>query len=66
MRVPEEINRKIVDHTADINMTYSKIAREYLISEGIPKDLIIKIGSPMFEVIDFYKKRFKNLKYLLI
>ena len=56
MRVPEEINRKIVDHTADINMTYSTIAREYLISEGIPKDLIIKIGSPMFEVIDFYKK----------
>ncbi len=65
MRVPEEINRKIVDHTADINMTYSTIAREYLISEGIPKDLIIKIGSPMFEVIDFYKKKIQESKILM-
>ena len=64
MRVPEEINRKIVDHTADINMTYSSIAREYLISEGIPKDLIIKIGSPMLEVIDFYKKKIQESKIL--
>ena len=65
MRVPEEINRKIVDHTADINITYSKIAREYLISEGIPKDLIIKIGSPMFEVLDFYKKKIQESKILI-
>jgi len=49
--VPEEINRKIVDHTSDINLTYSSIAREYLISEGFPKDQIIKIGSPMKEVL---------------
>ena len=64
MRVPEEINRKIVDHTADVNMTYSTIARDYLISEGIPKDLIIKIGSPMFEVINFYKKKIRESKIL--
>ena len=64
MRVPEEINRKIVDHTADVNMTYSTIARNYLISEGIPKDLIIKIGSPMFEVIDFYKKKIRESKII--
>ncbi|WP_288261505.1 non-hydrolyzing UDP-N-acetylglucosamine 2-epimerase [uncultured Prochlorococcus sp.] len=64
MRVPEEINRKIVDHTADVNMTYSTIARDYLISEGIPKDLVIKIGSPMFEVIDFYKKKIRESKIL--
>ncbi|MDF1876646.1 UDP-N-acetylglucosamine 2-epimerase (non-hydrolyzing) [Sulfurimonas sp. SAG-AH-194-L11] len=50
-RVPEETNRKIVDHTADINMTYSDIAREYLLREGLPADRIIKTGSPMFEVI---------------
>lgn len=50
-RVPEETNRKIVDHIADINLTYSDIAREYLISEGIPADRIIKTGSPMYEVI---------------
>ena len=53
-RVPEEINRKIVDHTSDINLTYSSIAREYLISEGFPSDKIIKVGSPMFEVLNFY------------
>ena len=64
MRVPEEINRKIVDHTADINMTYSTIARDYLISEGIPKDLIIKIGSPMFEVIEFYKEKIRESKII--
>lgn len=53
-RVPEEINRKIVDHIADINMTYSDIAREYLLAEGIPADRIIKTGSPMFEVLNYY------------
>jgi len=51
-RVPEETNRKIVDHTSDINMTYSDIAREYLLKEGLPADRIIKTGSPMFEVIN--------------
>jgi UDP-N-acetylglucosamine 2-epimerase len=56
-RVPEEINRKIVDHTSDINLTYSDIAREYLLREGFPPDQIIKIGSPMKEVLDFYKNR---------
>jgi UDP-N-acetylglucosamine 2-epimerase (non-hydrolysing) len=50
-RVPEETNRKIVDHTADINLTYSDIAREYLLREGLPADRIIKTGSPMFEVV---------------
>jgi len=50
-RVPEEINRKIVDHISDINMTYSDIAREYLLREGVPADKIIKTGSPLFEVI---------------
>lgn len=53
-RVPEETNRKIVDHTADINLTYSSIARDYLIAEGIPADRVIKTGSPMFEVLDHY------------
>jgi UDP-N-acetylglucosamine 2-epimerase (non-hydrolysing) len=51
-RVPEETNRKIVDHTADVNLTYSDIAREYLLREGLPADRIIKTGSPMFEVIN--------------
>jgi len=55
-RVPEEINRKIVDHTADINLTYSSIAREYLIREGLSPDRIIKTGSPMLEVLNYYKK----------
>src|SRR5690625_2874744 len=50
-RVPEETNRRIVDHIADINLTYSDIAREYLISEGLPADRIIKTGSPMYEVL---------------
>ncbi|MBL0608720.1 UDP-N-acetylglucosamine 2-epimerase (non-hydrolyzing) [Aeromonas jandaei] len=54
MRVPEEINRRIVDHTADINLTYSSIARDYLLAEGIPADRIIKTGSPMFEVLNNY------------
>ncbi|SHJ00719.1 UDP-N-acetylglucosamine 2-epimerase (non-hydrolysing) [Flavobacterium terrae] len=53
-RVPEETNRKIVDHTADVNLTYSDIAREYLLREGLPADRIIKTGSPMFEVLTHY------------
>lgn len=53
-RVPEEINRKIVDHISDINLTYSQIARDYLISENFPPDQIINTGSPMKEVIDYY------------
>lgn len=53
-RVPEETNRKIVDHTSDINLTYSDIAREYLLREGLPPDRIIKTGSPMFEVLNHY------------
>ena len=54
MRVPEEINRRIVDHTADINLTYSTIARDYLLREGLPPDMVIKTGSPMFEVLNHY------------
>ena len=57
MRVPEEINRRIVDHTADINLTYSTIARDYLLAEGLPQDMVIKTGSPMFEVLDYYRKQ---------
>lgn len=53
-RVPEEINRRIVDHTADINLTYSGIARDYLLREGFPPDQVIKIGSPMYEVLHHY------------
>lgn len=54
-RVPEEINRRIVDHTADINLTYSSIAREYLLREGLPPDMVIKTGSPMIEVLSHYR-----------
>ena len=57
MRVPEEINRRIVDHTADINLTYSSIAREYLLREGLPPDMVIKTGSPMAEVLSHYRSR---------
>ena len=64
LRVPEEINRKIVDHTADINITYSSIAREYLLNEGIRRDMIIKVGSPMKEVINFYKDKIDNSSIL--
>ncbi|MEL4407383.1 non-hydrolyzing UDP-N-acetylglucosamine 2-epimerase [Shewanella algae] len=53
-RVPEETNRRIVDHTADINLTYSTIARDYLLAEGLPADRVIKTGSPMFEVLNHY------------
>ncbi|MCG9875814.1 MAG: UDP-N-acetylglucosamine 2-epimerase (non-hydrolyzing) [Leptospiraceae bacterium] len=56
-RVPEEINRRIVDHTADINMTYSSIAREYLLREGLAPDTIIKTGSPMLEVLTYYRSQ---------
>lgn len=56
-RVPEEINRRIVDHTSDINLTYSEIAREYLLREGLPPDQVIKTGSPMREVIEHYGPR---------
>src|SRR5262249_23468577 len=54
-RVPEEINRRIVDHTADVNLTYSSIAREYLLREGCSPDLVIKTGSPMREVLTHYR-----------
>jgi UDP-N-acetylglucosamine 2-epimerase (non-hydrolysing) len=54
-RVPEETNRRIVDHIADVNLTYSDIAREYLLREGLPPDLVIKTGSPMFEVLAHYR-----------
>ena len=64
MRVPEEVNRILVDHASDINMPYSEIAREYLISEGIKKDHIVKTGSPMKEVIDFYSKNINSSKIL--
>ncbi|MFP8893529.1 MULTISPECIES: non-hydrolyzing UDP-N-acetylglucosamine 2-epimerase [Chryseobacterium] len=59
-RVPEETNRKIVDHISDINLTYSDIAREYLLREGLPADRIIKTGSPMYEVLNHYLPRIKN------
>lgn len=59
-RVPEEINRKIVDHVSDINLTYSSIAREYLLKEGLPSDRIIKTGSPMFEVLNHYSAKIKS------
>ncbi len=59
LRVPEEINRRIVDHTADINLTYSTIARDYLLREGLPPDQVIKTGSPMFEVLHHYMPQIK-------
>ncbi len=54
-RVPEEINRRIVDHTSDVNLTYSSIAREYLLSEGFAPEMVIKTGSPMYEVLSYYR-----------
>lgn len=63
-RVPEEINRKIVDHVADINLPYSSIAREYLLNEGIPPDQIIKTGSPMLEVLNYYLPQIKKSKII--
>ncbi|MEC5145318.1 UDP-N-acetylglucosamine 2-epimerase (non-hydrolyzing) [Chitinophaga sp. 212800010-3] len=68
-RVPEETNRRIVDHTSDINLTYSDIAREYLLREGLPPDRIIKIGSPMFEVLYHYMPKVRQsdvLKELML
>ncbi|WP_273568685.1 non-hydrolyzing UDP-N-acetylglucosamine 2-epimerase [Maribacter halichondriae] len=59
-RVPEETNRKIVDHISDVNLTYSDIAREYLLREGLPADRIIKTGSPMFEVLGQFKEKIKK------
>ncbi|MEW5845877.1 MAG: UDP-N-acetylglucosamine 2-epimerase (non-hydrolyzing) [Bacteroidota bacterium] len=59
-RVPEETNRKIVDHIADINLTYSDIAREYLLREGLPADRVIKTGSPMYEVLNHYLPRIQQ------
>lgn len=63
-RVPEETNRRIVDHTADINMPYSSIAREYLLREGVPADRVIKTGSPMFEVLAHYRSRIEQSEAL--
>lgn len=63
-RVPEETNRRIVDHISDINLTYSDIAREYLLREGLPADRIIKTGSPMKEVLNFYLPKIKKSKVL--
>ena len=76
-RVPEETNRKIVDHISDINMTYSNIAREYLLREGLSADKIIKTGSPMFEVLNYYlqfiqksdilkRLKLENYKYFVV
>lgn len=60
MRVPEETNRRIVDHTSDINLTYSTIARDCLLREGLQPDLVIKTGSPMFEVLQYYMPKIKD------
>ena len=64
MRVPEEINRRIVDHTADINLTYSTIARDYLLREGLHPDQIIKTGSPMYEVLHYYLPQIESSNIL--
>ena len=64
-RVPEETNRKIVDHISDINLTYSDIAREYLLREGLPPDRVIKTGSPMFEVLTHYREKIESSDVLI-
>ncbi len=64
-RVPEETNRRIVDHTADVNLTYSSIARDYLLREGLPPDLVIKTGSPMFEVLTHYRPNIEASEVLM-
>ena len=64
MRVPEEINRRIVDHTADINLTYSSIAREYLLREGLKPEMVIKSGSPMNEILTYYRNRIDTSEVL--
>lgn len=61
-RVPEETNRRIVDHVSDVNLTYSSIAREYLLREGLPPDRVIKTGSPMFEMVNYYLPKIKDSK----
>jgi UDP-N-acetylglucosamine 2-epimerase len=63
-RVPEETNRKIVDHISDVNLTYSDIAREYLLKEGLPADRIIKTGSPIFEILKKYQHEIENSNIL--
>jgi len=63
-RVPEEINRRIVDHISDINLPYSTISREYLLREGLPPDRVIKTGSPMFEVIEYYRGKIESADVL--
>lgn len=63
-RLPEEVNRKIVDHIADINLPYSKIAREYLLQEGLNPDLVIRTGSPMAEILHFYKNKISQSNIL--
>jgi UDP-N-acetylglucosamine 2-epimerase (non-hydrolysing) len=63
-RVPEETNRKIIDHISDINLTYSSIAREYLLKEGFPAEQVIKTGSPMFEVLNFYMEKIESSNIL--
>ncbi len=63
-RVPEELNRKIVDHVSDINLTYSDHARDYLLREGVPPDRVIKTGSPMFEVLSQYQPRIQQSEVL--
>ena len=63
-RVPEEVNRKIVDHISDINLTYSNIARENLLRENLPSDQVIKIGSPMYEVLNYNKKKINSSRII--
>ena len=64
LRVPEEINRRIVDHVSDINLTYSSIAREYLLREGLSPERVIKTGSPMYEVLDYYREEIEGSQVL--
>ncbi len=64
MRVPEEINRRIVDHTSDVNLTYSSIARESLLREGLSPDLVINVGSPMAEVLNYYERNINESEIL--
>ena len=63
-RVPEELNRKIVDHLSDVNLTYSDLAREYLLREGLPPERVIKTGSPMREVLSYYRSKIRRSKVL--
>ena len=65
-RVPEEINRKIVDHVSDINLTYTDHARRYLLAEGLFPDMVIKTGSPMKEVLDHYPDYYRNLEFAIL